>query len=592
MAAVDTNEVKKENQSQHVKIDRRPKRKKPGFHEEMFDETKYYFKKGLRFVYPYPFTFTAHIKKRWLNLKLIELFEREFHMETIEYYENAIKIGKIKVNDQIVTRDRKLTSKDILKTIVHRHEPPVVHEPFEFLQNDQDMIVINKPASIPVHPCGRYRHNTVVFILGKDHGLERLHTIHRIDRLTSGILMFAKTPEKAKAMETAVHGRNVEKVYYARVEGDFPSESIVVEEPLLTMSHKIGVCQVHVDGKPCSTTFHKISFNGKSSLVRCLPRTGRMHQIRVHLQWLGHPILNDPIYNHATAWGEGGGKKGTEIDVKKVVAELIRTRKDKSYDDATGGQDENRATAKSEKDNNNHRQSKKLKTDDGGSVEVKTEITSNSSNSIDADANQKSKVQNGCSLKGVRETDNIKTNGTSDKLSHLNIQKANSTECETNSTTESETSAMENKVKDLSTLKCEENSNKESVAEKREGSSGKEGEGKLTKRDFKNITNTTESNGKIKENTAREGSEETTAMEGREETTAMEGEIEEEEESYTSLDIGEQYHDPTCTECKRAWKLPKQSELVMYLHAHSYKGPGFEYKTTLPEWAKDDWLRD
>jgi len=376
-------------------------------------------------------------------------------------------------------------------------------------------------------------------------------------------------------METAVHGRNVEKVYYARVEGDFPSESIVVDEPLLTMSHKIGVCQVHVDGKPCSTTFHKISFNGKSSLVRCLPRTGRMHQIRVHLQWLGHPILNDPIYNHATAWGEGGGKKGTEIDVKKVVAELIRTRKDKSYDDATGGQDENRATATSENDNNNHRQSKKLKTEDGGSVKVKTEITSNPSNSIDADANQNSKVQNGCSLKGVRETDNIKTNGTSDKLSHLNIQKANSTECETNSTTESETSAMENKVKDLSTLKYEENSNKESAAENIEGSSGKEGEGKLTKRDFENITTTTESNWK------------------REETTAMEYEIEEEEEeSYTSLDIGEQYHDPTCTDCKRAWKVPKQSELVMYLHAHSYKGPGFEYKTTLPEWAKDDWLRD
>ena len=49
------------------------------------------------------------------------------------------------------------------------------------------------------------------------------------------------------------------------------------------------------------------------------PKTGRMHQIRVHLQWLGHPIVNDPIYNHATAWGEGGGKRGTEIDVKKVI---------------------------------------------------------------------------------------------------------------------------------------------------------------------------------------------------------------------------------------------------------------------------------
>ena len=56
------------------------------------------------------------------------------------------------------------------------------------------------------------------------------------------------------------------------------------------------------------------------------PHTGRMHQIRVHLQWLGHPIVNDPIYNHKTAWGEGKGKKGTEIDVTQVRVDVFRSK--------------------------------------------------------------------------------------------------------------------------------------------------------------------------------------------------------------------------------------------------------------------------
>ena len=64
----------------------------------------------------------------------------------------------------------------INKDFFKRHEPPVIHEEIEFLQNDGDMVVINKPASIPVHPCGRYRHNTIVFILGKQHNLDRLHS--------------------------------------------------------------------------------------------------------------------------------------------------------------------------------------------------------------------------------------------------------------------------------------------------------------------------------------------------------------------------------------------------------------------------------
>ena len=75
---------------------------------------------------------------------------------------------------------------------------------------------------IQVHPCGRYRHNTVVFILAKEYNLKNLRTIHRLDRLTSGLLMFGRNPKKARDMEQQIRNRQVLKEYVCRVEGEFP----------------------------------------------------------------------------------------------------------------------------------------------------------------------------------------------------------------------------------------------------------------------------------------------------------------------------------------------------------------------------------
>lgn len=75
---------------------------------------------------------------------------------------------------------------------------------------------------LQVHPCGRYRHNTVVFILAKEYNLKNLRTIHRLDRLTSGLLLFGRSPKKARQMEHQIRNRQVQKEYVCRVEGEFP----------------------------------------------------------------------------------------------------------------------------------------------------------------------------------------------------------------------------------------------------------------------------------------------------------------------------------------------------------------------------------
>lgn len=112
----------------------------------------------------------------------------------------------------------------------------------------------------------------------------------------------------------------LEKEYVCRVDGEFPEGELTCEEPILVVSFKIGVCRVDPKGKESQTVFQRLSFNGKTSVVRCLPLTGRTHQIRVHLQYLGFPILNDPIYG-SSAWGPHRGKGGM---VGKSDEELLQ----------------------------------------------------------------------------------------------------------------------------------------------------------------------------------------------------------------------------------------------------------------------------
>ncbi|XP_023208539.1 RNA pseudouridylate synthase domain-containing protein 2 isoform X2 [Xiphophorus maculatus] len=300
-----------------------PQKRNPGvsFSQEHFDETSYFFEGGLRKVVPYYFDFKTYCKGRWIGKSLLEVFKSEFRAESIEYYEKAAKEGRIRLNESPVDDlSVVLRNNDHMRNTVHRHEPPVIGAPLKILVDDGEVLVVDKPASIPVHPCGRFRHNTVIFILGKEHGVSKLHTVHRLDRLTSGVLLFARTLETSKKLDQLVRDRQLEKEYVCRVEGEFPEGELICEEPILVVSFKIGLCRVDPKGKESRTVFRRLSFNGKTSLVRCFPLTGRTHQIRVHLQYLGFPILNDPIYG-SHAWGPHRAKGGL---VRKSDEELLQ----------------------------------------------------------------------------------------------------------------------------------------------------------------------------------------------------------------------------------------------------------------------------
>ncbi|KAJ3325694.1 RNA pseudouridylate synthase domain containing protein 2 [Boothiomyces sp. JEL0866] len=254
---------------------------------------EYFFENGLRKVKPYNFVYQTYAKQRWLGMTIFGIFEKEFQDMPSKYYYNSIQQGIITVNGEKVSTDYIVKNSDLIENRIHRHEPPVTDEKVALVHQTDDLLIISKPSSIPIHPTGRYRHNTAQNILIHEHGFKELHRL----------IILALNSVKANEMMSLMRDRGIKKTYLARVKGEFPEGEIECNEPLKCVSHKVGVNIVSPAGKPATTIFSRISYNGITSLVKCEPKTGRTHQIRVHLQYLGFPIANDPLYC-SSAWGD------------------------------------------------------------------------------------------------------------------------------------------------------------------------------------------------------------------------------------------------------------------------------------------------
>jgi 23S rRNA pseudouridine1911/1915/1917 synthase len=176
--------------------------------------------------------------------------------------------------------------------------------PLEILFEDNDLIVINKPAGMTVHPGAGHREHTLVNALlhhcrslSGIGGKERPGIVHRLDKETSGCLVAAKNDVAHRHLSKQFAERTVEKIYLALVAGKLREQAGVIEQ-------KIGRHPVHRQrmsvasprGRAARTEYRLLRSNGQASLIECRLHSGRTHQIRVHLHHLGHPVLGDKIY--------------------------------------------------------------------------------------------------------------------------------------------------------------------------------------------------------------------------------------------------------------------------------------------------------
>jgi len=249
-----------------------------------------------------------------------------------------------------VSASTPLKNMDVISRVVHWHEPPVTvpssipvrtHHLPEHIVNDyhlcdgdnnpKDSVVIyccDKPATVPVHPAGPYLANSLTMMIEGQEKLEprSLRPCHRLDRCTSGLTLCTTSPAAARLLQGRLADRTVRKQYLARIWGRFPSSEqecrefptprefpapswnwkdagdgkcfVEVSAPIENIDPMNGVRAIREGGKSSTSRFRLVSHDneGNTSIVVCYPVTGRGHQLRLHLQWLGHPVLGDIQY--------------------------------------------------------------------------------------------------------------------------------------------------------------------------------------------------------------------------------------------------------------------------------------------------------
>lgn len=168
----------------------------------------------------------------------------------------------------------------------------------EILLENDHFVVLNKPSGLLSIPDREGKEFSLKQMLQEKYG--QIFTVHRLDRDTSGIIVFARDEETHRFLSQAFEERTVEKYYQGIVNGVPPEKKKTINEPIAENTTKRGVMLIHQRGKQSITDYEVLEEFGKFSLVQFRIHTGRTHQIRVHMQHEGHPIVVDALYGDAT----------------------------------------------------------------------------------------------------------------------------------------------------------------------------------------------------------------------------------------------------------------------------------------------------
>ncbi|MDE5889252.1 MAG: RluA family pseudouridine synthase [Bacilli bacterium] len=224
---------------------------------------------------------------------ILKMLDKEF-ITVNNHYEKASY--KVRENDIIEIKEGFKEETDIIPV---KMEIDIVYE-------DEDIIVVNKPSGLVVHPGSGNYDNTLVNglmhytnELSDINGEERPGIVHRIDKDTSGLLLVAKN-NKSHAILTEYfkNHENIKREYIALICGNFPHDSATIDAPIGRDPKDRKRMTVTADNSKEAITHMKVIKKYKNyTLVSCILKTGRTHQIRVHMNYIGYPIYNDPVYN-------------------------------------------------------------------------------------------------------------------------------------------------------------------------------------------------------------------------------------------------------------------------------------------------------
>jgi UPF0176 protein len=263
-----------------------------------------------------------YTNRRWISIPqrsagspLIEALQSIYPGYDREQWKHAIDSGAITLPAATssqwktvpVAADRIVREGERYLHTIENYTEPAIDPSIELLHEDEAIVVVGKGAPLPLHPSGRYQKNTLESIMLTAYHPEKLRPAHRIDAMTTGLVVFTRKYQFASRLQTQFASGNVEKTYLAWVEGSPVWEQTTCESAIAADPLPYGGRALDASGQQARTDFQVLERRGEYALVQAIPRTGRTHQIRLHLSWLGHPIVGDPLYER------GGIRRAIEV---------------------------------------------------------------------------------------------------------------------------------------------------------------------------------------------------------------------------------------------------------------------------------------
>lgn len=228
---------------------------------------------------------------------------------------NLINDGHVTVNGQAVKPKYKVQAGDKISLV--KPEPQSLeltpeNIPLDIVYEDDDVIVVNKPQGMVVHPAPGHPNHTLVNALlyhsplSTINGTFRPGIVHRIDKDTSGLLMVAKNDLAHQSLAEQLRNKTNKREYLALVYGQIKEDEGTIDAPLGRNPQDRKKQAVVKSGRHAVTHFKVMKRYDNFTLVKCILETGRTHQIRVHMKYIGHPLVGDPLYGPRKVIGKDG----------------------------------------------------------------------------------------------------------------------------------------------------------------------------------------------------------------------------------------------------------------------------------------------
>jgi RluA family pseudouridine synthase len=238
------------------------------------------------------------VSQPWDGFTLLDFLGTVFDHVPLSEWQALCEQGRLlNAAYQPVTAQQRVQAGERYLHLLPGISEPEVNPHIQLLYEDEAIIVLDKPAPLPLHPSGRFNRNTLQQILKTVYHPQKPRPVHRLDANTTGVMVWARTHHFAGQLQPQFAQGTVEKVYLARVHGHPPQEQFISEAPISSEPGALGTRTIDEKGLPARTEFwvRQRDPDG-TTLLEARPLTGRTNQIRVHLWQLGWPICGDQVY--------------------------------------------------------------------------------------------------------------------------------------------------------------------------------------------------------------------------------------------------------------------------------------------------------